>query len=352
MLNRKTIVFLVFLVGSGAWSAFSGGQDSKSKKQAEEPRPTIRAQVNMVSLPVVVTTREGRRITDLKQEDFRVFEDGVEQSIAGFRGTDEPVSIALAIDTSGSTEEQLGRMQNAAIEFCTSLHPDDSVAVLSFAEDVRLQGGFSIDPNRNAYAIKKTRPGGCTVIYEAVYLAMEEVLKPVQERKSLVLFSDGVDTCSRKASEKETLEQAKEADTTIYCVYYNTEEDNFYRPRRSTAGGVGGVGGIGYPPMGGPPMGGPGGYGSYGDDYRRGHNYLTRLAEYSGGLVLDALSMQDLGPAFDQIARELSSQYSIGYYSTNTKEDGKFRKVQVKLKKPDLVARTRMGYYAPKAKKS
>jgi len=348
MINRTTFLGLAYFLMISVVLSFSAEQVLQPEKKTGEPKPTIRAEVNMVSLQVVVSTQEGRRITDLKKEDFRVYEDSVEQTIAGFRGTDEPVSVALTIDTSGSTEEQLGRMQNAAIEFCTSLHPDDSVAVLSFADDVRLQGGFSIDPNRNAYAIKKTRPGGCTEIYEAVYLALEEVLKPVQERKSLVLFSDGVDTCSHKTSERETLELAKETNATIYCVYYNTEEDFYYRSRRP---GIGGIPGSRYPPLGGPPMGIPGGIGTLSDDYRRGHNYLIKLAEYSGGIVLDALAMQDLRPAFDQIARELSSQYSIAYYPSNPKQDGKFRKVQVKMIKPGLTARTRMGYYAPKAKK-
>lgn len=346
---QKTIPMVIGLLLANIILGFPGAQNAKQGRKAEEQIPTIRAEVYMVALQVVVSTPEGRRITNLKKEDFRVFEDGVEQTIDNFRGTEEPVSIALAIDTSGSTEEQLARMQNAAIDFCTSLHPDDSVAVLSFSEDVILQGDFSIDPNRNAYAIKKTRPGGCTVVYEAVYLALQDVLKPVQERKALVLFSDGVDTCSRKASEKDTLELAKESYATIYCVYYNTESDSFYRGQRP---GVGGIPGSRYPPVMAPPMGGPRGLGTIADDYRRGRYYLNKLSEYSGGLVLDALKIQDLRPAFDQIARELSSQYSIGYYSNNLKHDGKFRKLQVKINKEGLVARTRTGYYAPKDKKA
>ena len=329
---------------------FSGGQSRAQKKAADDH--TIRVNVEMVSMPVVVSTREGKRILDLKKENFQIFEDGVQQTIAGFAATDEPVSVALMLDTSGSTEMELARIQNAAIDFVNQLHPDDEVAVLSFAEDVRLQQDFSIDRDKNEYGIKKTRSGGCTVEYEAVWLALDEVLKPVQSRKALVLFTDGVDTCSHKASMNETLELAKETNATIYVVYYNTESDAYQH------GGIGPTAG-GYPMPGGlPPLigtrpriyspGGTGIPGSAGSDYATGHTYVTKLAESSGGLVFDG--MRDLSVAFEQVAKELASQYSIGYYSSNNKHDGKFRKVDVKMDQPGLVARTKKGYFAKKDK--
>ena len=215
-------------------------QTRAQKKPADDQ--AIRVNVEMVSLPVVVTTQAGKRVLDLEKEDFRVFEDGVEQTIAGFAATDEPVSVALALDTSGSTELQLANIQNAAIEFVNKLHPDDEVAVLSFAEDTKLQEDFTMNRDKNEYGIKKTRSGGCTVEYEAVWLALDDVLKPVQQRKALVLFTDGVDTCSRKASMGETLDLAKETYATIYCVYYNTESDQY------RTGGLGPtVGGLSVP---------------------------------------------------------------------------------------------------------
>jgi len=319
-------------------AGFSAPQ--KREKKAEDDQ-TIRAEVEMVSLPVVVTNKEGKRITDLKKEDFQVFENGVQQDIAGFAATDEPVDVALLLDTSGSTELELAKIQNAAIAFVNQLHPDDEVAVLSFAEDVTLQEDFTIDRDKNEYGIKKTRAGGCTVEYEAVWLALQEVLKPVKERTALVVFTDGVDTCSRKASEKETLDLAKETRATIYCVYYNTEPDLYSRYGRRRPG----VGG--FPPVIATPMppiyGGPG---STSQEYVVGRAYLAKLSEYSGGLMFDG--MTDLGDAFSQVAKELASQYSIGYYPTDKKHDGKFRKVEVKVGKPGLVARTKKGYFARK----
>ena len=319
----------------------------QQKKKAAGDDQTIRIAVEMVSIPVVVTTREGQRVTDLKKEDFQVFEDGVAQEISGFASTDEPISVVLALDTSGSTEQKLARIQDEAIHFVNLLHPDDSVAIMSFAQDVNLLEDFTIDRDRNAYGIKETRPGGWTVLYEAVWLALEDVLKPVQERKALVLFTDGVDTASRKASQKETLELAKETRATVYSVYFNTERDLYTRQPGPTVGGIPLPGG---PSIirSGPPIYGPGGPGSTTVEYMAGREYLKKLGEFSGGAVFDALQMDDLGPTFEQIAKELASQYSIGYYSTNAKRDGKFRKVEVKITKPGMVARTKKGYYAPK----
>jgi len=335
------------VVIAGCLVASIGASPAPQQQKKTKDDQTIRIAVEMVSLPVVVTTRDGQRVTDLKKEDFQVFEDGVSQEISGFAPTDEPISVVLALDTSGSTELKLARIQNEAIHFVNLLHPDDSVAIMSFAQDVNLLEDFTIDRDRNAYGIKETRPGGWTVLYEAVWLALQDVLKPVQERKALVLFTDGVDTASRKASQKETLELAKETRATIYGVYFNTERDLYTRQGGTTVGGIPLPGG---PSIirSGPPIYGPGGPGSTTIEYMAGREYLKKLAEFSGGAVFDALQMDDLGPTFEQIAKELASQYSIGYYSTNAKRDGKFRKVEVKIVKAGMVGRTKKGYYAPK----
>lgn len=324
---------------------------TQEKKQKEEDYK-IQVAVEMVSLPVVVMTRDGRFVTDLEKKDFQVFEDGAEQTIAGFAPTEEPFSVALNLDTSGSTELKLGRIQDEAIRFINLLHPDDEVAVLSFARDVVLHQDFSINRGRAARGIKETRGGGSTVLYEAVWLALEDVLKPIKGRKALVLFTDGVDTASRKVSEKETLELAKESQAVIYGIYFDTESDQMRRMTQGPGPTVGGyplpgpnVGVRRYPPVYGP------GRGQTRAEYAAGRNYLEKLSEYSGGRVVDALAMDDLGLAFEEIARELGSQYSIGYYPTNAKHDGKYRKVEVRVNKPNLVARTKKGYYARKPTK-
>jgi Ca-activated chloride channel homolog len=322
--------------------AFFLGANAISQSQNRQPS-VIQSNVEMVSLPVVVSTPDGKRIQGLKKEDFQVFEDGVRQEIAGFAATDEPLKIALLLDTSGSTKAELAKIQNSAIYFVNQLHPDDEVAVLSFAEETKLQQDFSMDREKNEYGIKKTRTGNCTVEYEAVWLALEEVLKPVEERKALVIFTDGVDTCSRKAGRKETIDLAQETRATIYCVYYNTEND---QQRQTRIGG--------YPSSTrlpqiiiGPstiPQSGPNYPSGQSYDYAAGRAYLDKLAENSGGQVFDG--MKDLRTAFADVAQELANQYSIGYYSNNDKRDRKLRKVEVKVNRPGLTVRTKKGYYA------
>ena len=295
---------------------------------------SIRVRVEMVSLPVVVLTRSGRHVSDLSKEEFQVFEDNVQQKIEGFAAGDEPFSVALALDTSGSTMLKLKRIQDEAIRFINRLKARDSVAVLSFAEDVNLLEDFTLDRGAAAAAIRRTQPGGFTVLYEAVWLALKEVLSSASMRSALVLFTDGVDTASDKVSKAETREIARESRSPIYCIYFNTREDmqgppldRFPRNR--------------IPPD--PPRAG-----SSTEDYLGGRQYLSDLADYSGGRVFDALTMEDLGSAFEAIAAELTSQYSIGYYPTNTKRDGKYRRVTVKVTRPGLYVETRKGYYAPK----
>jgi len=331
---RKRFVLLISgLLGICLLPANSREQDSK---QAD-----IRVEVEMVSLPVVVTTRNGARVADLQREDFQVFENKVRQQIAGFQAVDEPFSVLIALDTSGSTQLQLQRIMDEAIRFTNLLNPRDSIAIISFAEDVTLLQDFSTDRTKTAVAIRRTRPGGFTVLYEAVWLAVEEVIKPVRQRSALVLFTDGVDTASDRVTKGETREIAKESPAPIYCIYFNTEAEMQGRPRQPSTG-------LPLPPViGRQPQARPvPGVGSSPEDYMGGRQYLTDLAENSGGRVFDALKMEDLGPAFEAIANEISSQYSIGYYPTNRKRDGSYRKVEVRVSRQGLYVQTRQGYWA------
>ncbi len=330
---RKSLILLIFgQLGIFLLPVNTREQDSK---QAD-----IRVEVEIVSLPVVVTTRSGTRVADLQREEFQVFEDKVRQQIAGFQAVDEPFSVLIALDTSGSTLLQLQRIQDEAIRFTNLLNPTDSIAVISFAEDVTLLQDFSTDRTKAANAIRRTRPGGFTVLYEAVWLAVEEVIKPVRQRSALVLFTDGVDTASDRVTKGETREIAKESPAPIYCIYFNTETDMQGRSRQPSTG-------LPLPPViGRQPQRRPvPGVGSSPEDYMGGRQYLSDLGENSGGRVFDALKMEDLSPAFEAIAAELSSQYSIGYYPTNPKRDGSYRKVEVKVSRQGLYVQTRQGYW-------
>jgi Ca-activated chloride channel family protein len=304
----------------------------------------IRVLVEMVSLPVIVTDRMGNHITGLQKENFAVYDNGALQEIAGFAAIVEPISVALALDTSGSTEFQLRRIQDEAIRFVNLLKPDDSVAILSFADGVRLLEHFSLYHKKNPDVIRRIRPGGLSAVYEAVRFALENVLKPEYGRKALVLFSDGVDNRSENVTAEETLELARQTDAPIYCVYFNTDRDRSRRiprmidplfesfqpslvmPQR--------------PPFNFPKI-------TTGDhpEFGAGHEYMMKLSQYSGGFLFEASKADNLRSAFQRVARELSNQYSIGYYPKALSPDGEFHKVEVRVNKPGLKVRTRQGYF-------
>ena len=318
-----------------------------SGRSQKETEPTggaqaIQVQVEMVSLPVVVTDPAGNHIRDLKKTDFQVFEDGVPQEIAGFAAVEEPISVALTLDTSGSTEFQLDRIRQEAMRFVRLLREDDSIALVSFADDVKLLEPFNLYHKKNPEILRKLKPGGLSAVYEAVWLSLEQVLKLEYGRKALVLFSDGVDNRSETVTEEETLDLARKTESTIYCIYFNTNQDRYKRmppiidPAMELSGN----------PLVAqwPPIRIPRGRGKN-PEYAAGREYLLKLAQYSGGLLVDASRIENLGAAFGRIAQELRSQYSIGYYPKNLKRDGTFRRVEVRLNRPGFTTRTKQGYY-------
>jgi len=284
----------------------------------------IRIQVGMVSLPVVVTNGKGEYVTDLKREDFMVFDNGRPQKIEGFGSVEEPTSVALMLDSSGSTDAHLKTIQNEAIRFVGFLKKDDRLAILSFADEVILWEPFSLYNKKNPMAIMRIESRGLSAVYEAVWLALEQVLKQEFGRKALVLFSDGIDNRSQTVTEDETLALARRTEATIYSIYFNPTQKNRFKQF---------------------PF--PGGDGEKKAEDAAGREYLMKLSGYSGGTLVNAKKIDDLNTAFRKIARELSSQDSIGNYPGDFKRNGEYHKVEVRLKKKGLTARTRQGYYAP-----
>jgi VWFA-related protein len=315
-----------------------------AQKGAEPPRgdQVIQAHVDMVSLSIVVTDTNGNHVRDLKKDDFQVFEDGVSQEIAGFAAVEEPISVALTLDTSGSTEFQLDRIRQEGMRFIRYLRSDDSVAILSFADEVTLLEPFNIYHKKNPDALRKLKPGGLSAVYEAVWLSIEQVLNLEFGRKALVFFSDGVDNRSETVTEEETLDLAHKTDATIYCVYFNTDTDRNKRmpPRIDPLRDISNLA----LPAQWPPIRIPGGRGKN-PEYVAGREYMLKLAQYSGGILVDASRLENLGAAFGRIAQELRSQYSLGYYTKNLKQDGRLRKIEVRIKRPGFTAHTRQGYY-------
>ncbi len=321
--------------------------DGKAQKETAPAGAdqAIRVQVEMVSFPVVVTDQAGNHIRDLKREDFRIFEDGVLQEVAGFAAVEEPISVALTLDTSGSTEFQLERIRQEAMRFVRMLRDDDSIAIVSFADDVTLLEPFNIYHKRNPEVLRKLKPGGLSAVYEAVWLSLQQVLEIEYGRKALVLFSDGVDNRSETVTEEETLDLARKTESTIYCIYFNTNKD---RPKRMPGIIDPGAGPLKASLMAQwPPVRIPAGRGKN-PEYAAGREYMSKLAQYSGGVLVDASRIENLGAAFGRIAKELRSQYSIGYYPKDAKHDGRFRKIEARVNRPGVTARTKQGYYPVK----
>jgi VWFA-related protein len=315
----------------------------------------LRVNASLVTVPVTVLDRDGRFISGLRKEDFRIIEDGAEQQITYFAPVEQPFTVALVLDVSGSTRFKMDEIQSAAIAFLDQLRPEDRVMVVSFDDSVHVLSEATSDRRELRRAIRRTETGGGTRLYDAVDTVIKR-LDRIKGRKAIVLFTDGVDTTSRNASYSSTLAQAEELDSLVYPIQYDTYSD-------MRAGGGGPV------PMGRQPnigdilgsiilgggrptirRGGGGGPGTSPEDYRRGGEYLRRLSEMTGGRHHNADDLYNLEQAFTSIAEELRRQYSLGYYPSRQSQTSERRQIRVRVKRPNLVVRARDSYvYKPSA---
>ncbi|HEV7682292.1 MAG TPA: VWA domain-containing protein [Pyrinomonadaceae bacterium] len=360
----------------GGATRSSGEQSSSQDVATDGPEEVdandvVRVNTTLVTLPVSVMDRDGRYIPNLRKEDFRLWEDGVEQTVAVFSSVDKPFSVVLMLDTSGSTRYRLGEIQDAAITFVNQLRRDDQVMVVSFDDQIRVLSEFTSDRSRLRDAIRRSEPGESTKLYDAVDLVMNQRLNRVTGRKAIVLFTDGVDTTSRHASYESNIRDAEELDALIYPVQYDTYEDQ---------GGGGGRGGGGGPPNsgrwpnsnsdvlgqilggifrkgggrrggggggrggGGRGGGGGGGNGNSQREYEVANRYLHDLADRTGARSYQGDSAQDLNSAFANIAEELRRQYTLGYYPKSPAQAGERRSIKVRVNQPNLAVRTRDNY--------
>ena len=400
-------------------------QASPPQEQDIDP---IKIDTNLVTIPVIASTRSGMYVPDLRREDFSVFEDGVRQEIAFFATVNAPFHVVLMLDTSASTQERLREIQNAAITFVEQLQGGDRVKVISFDDQVRDLNDFSSDKSLLSAAIRRTRPGTNTKLYDAMEMALA-ALYPVKGRKAIVLFTDGVDWHSDRASFDDALRALDESGIVVYPIRYDTraETERLARQQaegpqlptsdviRSTPGGTtpptfpsedplpipshprgsGSPGDLsrlpppsvifskGRPadvdPGGGRPGSDrlpdvrdrapsdpnfPGDTGpttkskgrSRSDDsithmldqaYLMADSYLIELATRSGGRIARADTLSSLPEAFKNIAAELRTQYSLGYYPAKATHDGSYRKIQVKTTRKEVAIRAKPGYRAP-----
>jgi Ca-activated chloride channel homolog len=300
----------------------------------------IRVDTSLVTVPVSVVDRYGKYVPILRRENFKIFEDGVEQKIAYFATTDQPFTVVLLIDTSGSTQFRLEDIQEAAITFVDKLKPVDRVMVMSFDDRIDVLCKPTSDRELITKAIRRTRTGGGTRLYDAVDAIFTKQLKTISGRKAVVLFTDGVDTSSYRASYDSTIRLAEESDASIYSVDYDTS-------------GTSSVFGQGLPLPGrrgtvlGIPLPGPGGTGIPGSsrgEYRRANAYLHALSDQTGGRFYSGDSSFGISQAFAWIAEELGRQYSLGYYPKKVGQDGQRRQIKVRASEPELIVKARDSY--------
>ncbi len=293
----------------------------------EQQTGTIRSQVTLVNIFATVRDKNKRIITDLKQEDFKLSEDNQDQKIAFFsKESTLPITLALLLDTSGSEQYMLGSIQDAGSTFLQRiLRKGDEALVMSFDSDVDLLSDFTDDRALLDRAVHRARvnvPGGGmiagnpgpvggnqqtgTALYDAIYLACSEKLNTEAGRKAIVILTDADDTGS-KVKIDEAIESAQRTDTVIHIL--------LVADRRFGGGNMGAA---------------------------------KKLTEETGGRVIVVNSDKKFQEAFDEISNELRSQYTLGYYPTNTVHDGKFRKIKVETTNHDLKVLARKGYDAPK----
>ncbi len=294
----------------------------------------IRINTTLVTVPVSVLDRQGRFVPGLRREDFRLFEDGVEQTIVHFEPTEMPFTVALMLDTSASTRFDLEEIKEAAIDFARQLRPQDRVLVVTFNDEVFVLTEATNDFNRISAVIRrKARSGQSTRLYDALELVINERLNKIQGRKAIVLFTDGVDTTSYLASSRSTLREVEELDALIYPIQYDTRE-------YVTTQGRGSIN-I-WPLIFGSPSIGPGASEA---DYKRADRYLHGLADRTGGRLYAANDPAQLAEAFTSIAEEIRRQYRLGYYPQNgTSDSGARHAIRVSVNRPNIAVRSRNTY--------
>jgi VWFA-related protein len=339
MRTAKLARLCVCLLLAGPWVLPGWAQQApkdQAPDQQQEELPTFRATVNVVNLFFNVKDKRGGLIPNLNKDDFEVFEDGKPQTVKYFSAeTNQPLTLGILIDTSASQQRVLPMEQEVGAGFLRDvLTPKDLAFVINFDVNVELQQDFTSSARDLREALSRVKinsgsppqtgipgvgggpipqqgtPKG-TLLYDAIFLAADEKLKSEVGRKAMIILTDGEDQGSMMTL-KRAVEAAQKADTIVYVLLI--ADRGFY-------------------------------YGTMG--YSGDHD-MKQVTEQTGGRLIEVGNKyQKVKEAFDQIAAELRSQYSLGYTPTNNARDGSFRKIEVRSKQKDYHVQTRKGYYAP-----
>jgi VWFA-related protein len=345
---------------------------------AGQPTPTLQVQAREVLLPVTVRDKKGALVTNLTAADFTLTEDGRPQTIKSFSvQSNLPFLLGLLVDTSRSVDSAMDSERKAAEKFVGLMLPEDPKAakqgdeafLMHFDHEVELLEDFTNARDKLDREIDEMGPstaehnnpqgpetgddssnqrgahGNGTQLYDAIFLASDELMKPKEGRKALIVFSDGVDRGSKETL-GEALDAADHANVSVYTIYFKGEAE---RDQNGFPGGHhGGMGGGGYP------GGWPGGGGGYPGGHRRdeqsqvdGLKIMQQIATRTGARYFEAKKKDCLDDIYNQIAEELRGQYLMSYTPDQVDNDGGYHKIALKAKNADLTVITREGYFAP-----
>jgi Ca-activated chloride channel family protein len=293
--------------------ALSITQHTAQKKDRDD---TVRLHADLVVVTVTVTDPQGRYVHGLNSKDFIILEDGKPQQVDGFFSQEAAFAAAILIDMSGSMEYKFGLVRGAAASFIEQIRDDDQVAVYGFNRKVRQIQDFT-NVRTIADAVWDLEAKEETAMYDCLDEAVSALAKRPEKRRAALLISDGVDNASHKATFDSAVKKALASGVTIYTV--DLIEDERLLGNSSEAVLL-----------------------------RRGRSELQELARQSGGSYIHSPHGDKLDEAFANIIDELRNQYTLTYYSTNDKRDGRWRALTVSVSRAGLAVRARRGYYAPK----
>ncbi len=381
-LSRRAIHVVVVCTMMVALIALPEVERSIHAQDAAAAATTIAVDVKVVTLPVTVRDKHGKIVRDLGKDDFTLQEDGRPQTIKYFsQDTNLPLTLGLLVDTSRSQTGVLEAERNASHSFLDQMlvQPKDKAFLIHFDREVellqdltssreKLQAALDLlktptdrdrsnDPNdpSNSPSGSDSHHGG-TQLYDAVFLASNELMKKQQGRKAIVILSDGVDRGSKTYLES-AIESAQRADTVVYSIYFAEPRHEGQQRGTGRGGGGGwpggGGGGGGWPGGGGGwPGGGGGGRGPGGgqrhpeEPRTDGKKILERISKETGGRFFEVTKKQTVGEIYDSIVEELRTQYSMGYTPDKDSSASGYHHVVLTVKKKDLTVQTRDGYYA------
>ncbi|HWW77853.1 MAG TPA: VWA domain-containing protein [Pyrinomonadaceae bacterium] len=280
--------------------------------QEVDPDEKVTVETDLVLLRVTVSDRQGRAVAGLRQGDFKAFEDGVEQPVSFFSAEESPVSWGLVLDRSGSMEGMMGEVYSAALHVIEEGTEHDEMFIVTFNSRPEVESEFTSDRHRLENSTLGLRAESETALYDAVSFALDKVKQGRHRKKALVVVTDGEDNASRMKF-RELVERAEEEDVLVYTVGMFESSGSMRL------------------------MGG-------GGDARA---ELKKLAEVTGASAHFPGGVEECRKVMREIAREVSQQYSVGYYPANKAHDGKWRGVRVVAgEQTKYVARARTGYYA------